>query len=558
MEKIWLSHYKPGIPTGLEIEYTTLVDLFAEACNKFPDHRSITCHGVSFTYDEVRQKVIQFANGLQSLGVEKGDRVALVLPNSLQYPIAHFAILALGAVVVNVNPLYTVDEMEYILQDSTPKVVICFDMFAEKLNNAVKKSQTEHVVMTHFADPYPFFKRKVINGFLRYIAKVNPKLSYKPIMWRDLFSMPIKTTSFARINHEDLAFIQYTGATTGRPKGAMLTHANMVANVRQVSAVIEAQVKDWSIQISMNALPLYHIFSLHSNLYVPFFHGAESVMVPNARNIKSLVRLMNKTPFTIFNSLDSLYHKLLETPAFTKLDHSGYKYGICGGMPLRDSVAKRWQDLTGVIPANCYGMTEACPCISMSYFDQEYNGSAGYPAPSTDVEIRRLEDQSKICESGEAGVIYLRGPQFTKGYWKNPEATAKAFDADGWLISGDVGYFNESAQLVVSGRTSEMIIVSGFNVYPAEVERVIDVLTDVKEVAVVGLPNNDTGECVQAFVVLRENSMLTPEQIIIHSRKLLSKYKAPRRVYIIDELPKTLVGKVDKKLLVQNVLSGRG
>jgi long-chain acyl-CoA synthetase len=553
MEKIWLKHYKKGIPREITPEYTTIVDLFAEACQKYKNNRALTCHNVNLTYQEVNEKVVQIAAGLSALGVVKGDRVAVVLPNSLQYPLTIFAILALGAVVVNVNPLYTVDEMSYILQDSEPRVVVCLDMFAAKLNVVSGKFGIEQIVITKFGDPYPLLKRKGIGFFLRYFAKVNPQLTYQPKNWRDLFNFTGSKALFPRISADDMAFLQYTGATTGRPKGAILSHKNIVSNVRQVNAIIDAQVSDWDKQISLSALPLYHIFSLHSNLFTPFFHGAESVMVPNARNIKSLVRLMNKTPFSIFNSLDSLYHKLLETPAFTKVAHPHYKYGICGGMPLRESVAAHWQKLTGVIPANCYGMTEACPCISMNYFDTPYNGSAGYPAPSTEIEIRDSENPTRSVMVGDVGVIAVRGPQLAVGYWKNAEQTAKDFSADGWLLTGDMGYFNEHCQLVISGRVSEMIIVSGFNVYPAEVERVLDALNEVREVAVVGLPNEATGEEVVAYMVLKDGHTIGAEKIIQHCRKLLSKYKVPHKIFFIEHLPKTLVGKVDKKALLAQV-----
>lgn len=556
MDKPWLKDYKAGIPAEIAPVYETVVDLFADSCRRYASKKALTCHGVSLSFAEVHQRVINVAAGLAALGVSKGDRVAIILPNSLQYPITMFAVLLLGAVVVNVNPLYTVDEMQYIMEDAEPKVVVCLDMFAAKLNGCAGKFGIKQIIISHFADPYPVFKRTLIGFYLRYLARINPHLTYSAKKWRDLFNFRSAHGSYPRITLEDVAFIQYTGATTGRPKGAILTHGNMSSNIHQVNAIIDVQVNNWDEQILLCALPLYHIFSLHSNLFTPFFHGAETIMVPNARNIKSLVRLMNKTQFSVFNSLDSLYHKLLENDEFTKMNHDSYKYGICGGMPLRESVAAQWTKLTGVIPVNCYGMTEACPCISMSYFDEPYNGSAGFPAPSTEISIRQLADINQLQMVGESGAIVVRGPQFSKGYWKKPEQTKQAFTEDGWLITGDVGYFNDKNQLVISGRSSEMVIVSGFNVYPAEVERVLDQLSAIREASVVGRANEDTGEEVVACIVFHAGQTLPTTEIILHCRKLLSKYKVPHNIYILPELPKTLVGKVDKKVLLERLNSG--
>ncbi len=555
MEKIWLKNYKPGIPAEITEDDSTLVDMFEYACKSYATNRAVTCHNVTLSFAQLRGRVLKIAQGLADLGVSHGDRVAIILPNSIQYPLTVFAVLALGSIVVNINPLYTPNEIEYVIKDSEPKIIVTLDMFADKLNGLQNRYGVEHIVYSKIADPYPWFKRTVIGLVLRFIAGVNPKLKYKPKRWFDLFNNPQELTSYPEVSHDDIAFIQYTGATTGRPKGAMLLHRNIVANIKQVFAVIEPQVANIDQQVVISALPLYHIFSLTANLFTFFFHGSENVMIPNAKNIKDLVKTMNRTPFTIFNSLDTLYNKLLDYKPFTSVKHQYYRYGICGGMATRQSVADAWYKHTGLYPTNCYGLTETSPCVSMSYFDDPFSGAVGYPVPSTEIDIRDVETGQKSLNVGENGLIYIRGPQLMKGYWRNSEQTQKALTSDGWFCSGDIGYINDKGQLVISGRQTEMIIVSGFNVYPAEIERVIDELPEVKEVAVVGYPDPDTSEAVHAFIVFDGEHLLSQEEIIRYCRKSLTKYKMPKTITVVKELPKTLVGKIDKKAIVATYLA---
>lgn len=549
MEKIWLKNYRAGIPAEIQTDDSTLVDWFEQTCNGYADNKAITCHKVSLTYSELYDRVLRVAQGLSELGVRAGDRVAIILPNCLQYPISVFAVFMLGASVVNVNPLYTPTEIEFVMENAEPKVVICLDMFSAKLNGFYNKYGIQHIVTTKIADPYPVVKRNLINFFMRYIAKVKPVLKYKPVMWRDLFTNSVKFSQQPKLTGDDLAFIQYTSATTGQPKGAMLLHRNIVSNVRQIIAVVSPQIDGMDKQVVICALPLYHIFSLTANLLLFMFNGSEIVMIPNARNIKDVVRTMNNTPFTVFNSLDSLYHKLLEQDKFVNAPHPHYKYGICGGMATRQSVADEWYEKTANYPSNCYGLTEASPCVTMNYLDDVFDGSVGLPAPSTEIEIRDIETMTRVLEFGQAGVIFLRGPQIMSGYWRNPEQTAKSLSSDGWFYTGDIGYFNESGVLFVTSRVTEMIIVSGFNVYPAEIERVLDELHNIKEIAVVGKPQEHTGEGVHAYIVLHEGKELSEEMIVLHCRKKLTKYKLPHYFHFVDELPKTAVGKIDKKKL---------
>lgn len=555
MEKIWLKNYKPKIPLEITLDNKTLVDMFEYACNIYAHKRAVTCHNVTLSFTEVREQAYKIAQGLADLGVSHGDRVVLILPNSIQYALTVFAILLLGAIIVNINPIYTAAEIEYIIQDSTPKVIVTLDIFAHKLNGISNKYGIEHIITSRISDPYPWLKRCLIGIGSRLSAGITPRLKYKPVKWSKLLSHTKLFTPHLPVNHADIAFIQYTGATTGQPKGAILLHRNIVANIKQIYAVIEPQVANVDEQVVINALPLYHIFSLTANLFTFFFHGAENVMVPNVRNIKDLVRTMNETPFTVFNSLDTLYNKLLECKTFTETAHPYYKYGICGGMATRQSIAETWFKQTGVYPTNCYGLTETSPCVTMSYFDEPFTGLVGYPVPSTEIDIRDIATGTKSLNIRESGLIYVRGPQIMQGYWQNPVETQNVLSLDGWLYTGDIGYINEEGQLMISSRETEMIIVSGFNVYPAEIERVICELPGIKEAAVIGYPDDETYEAVHAFIVFVDKidkNFLSHDELIGHCSKNLAKYKIPKTITVVNELPRTLVGKIDKKAITAN------
>lgn len=552
MDKVWLKNYMLGTAHEIPPSDKTLIDLFDDACQRFNEKKAITCHDCSITFASFKKHVLILAQEMIALGIKKGDRVAVMLPNSLQYPIAVFAIFAAGATVVNVNPLYTADEVLYILQDSRPSLIICLDMLANKLAGCKGKYGINNIITTNIADLYPFFKRNIIKFVQKYIQKTIPSLDYDAISFRTFCTSNKSLNSYVKIDKDQLAFIQYTGATTGRPKGAMLSHSNIVSNIRQIHAVLIPQKVELDEQIVMCVLPLYHIFSLTANLFTFTLSGAENVMIPNPKDFKSLIKTLNKTPFTIFNSLDTLYHKLLESPEFVNTPHTTYKYGICGGMATRISVANEIAKVLGHPPANCYGLSETSPAVSMSYLNEEYNGSVGFPIPSTEISIRALKNLTQEVEIGIEGVILVRGPQVMSGYWNNPEQTKKALSSDGWLNTGDVGYFTPEGRLFITSRVTEMIIVSGFNVYPAEIERVIDDLDYVKEVAVVGRPDENTGEAAHVYIVLKDDALATPEEIIKHCKKYLTKYKIPRTVHFLSELPKTAVGKIDKKNIVHN------
>ncbi|MFN7094694.1 MAG: AMP-binding protein, partial [Burkholderiales bacterium] len=450
-------------------------------------------------------------------------------------------------IVVNINPLYTEYEVEYLLQNSGAKVVIVLDLMAKKLNNLYGKNGLEHVVVTKVSDPYPFIKRNLINFALKYIKRVDSSYTFKAHDYRDLLSYNKTLSYIPEVKSEDLAFIQYTGATTGKPKGAMLSHGNVVANIDQIYAWLIPQI-ELTDHVVIDALPLYHIFSLTANLFTFFFTGNHNIMIPNPRDVKDVVKTLVNNPFTVFSALDTLYSHLLNSAEFTRNKYPYFKYSVAGGMPARSSVANEWYELTKVMPSNCYGLTEASPAVTMNPMNNQFDGSVGFPIPSTEVEIRNLVTGEPL-PLGQTGAVYIRGPQLMRGYWNAPEQTAAALDKDGWFNTKDIGYLNEQGKLFLNGRQSEMIIVSGFNVYPAEVEAVLDQIPAIKEVAVTGMANKLTGEAVVAFVVLHPEQEITEAEIVKQCRKKLTSYKVPRQVFMLKELPKTLVGKIDKVAL---------
>lgn len=548
--KIWLENYPNNIPKTIELNNDTLVEMFDRVVKDYPDNISLMCDFEGLTYSKVGYYVDNLAQSLIELGVKKGDKVAIILPNLIQYPIALFAILKIGAVVVNINPLYTVNEMEYILNNSESKVAIVLDIFANKLNSIYKKHYLKEVIVTSLPDCYPLIKQFIINFAIKYIKFLNTNYTYKAHSFKKFINC---NKSFDKntilISNEDIAFIQYTGATTGRPKGAILTHKNVVSNVLQITAYCIPQMSEsLDKQVIICALPLYHIFSLTSNLFTFFFYGAKIVMVMNPRDLKSLLKILAKTPFTIFNSLDTLYKHLLDSEKFHEYKFPEFKYSIAGGMVAHKNVMDRWFKATKVMPSNCYGLTETSPAVTMSLLVDDFDGSVGYPIPLTDVEIRDKSDFSKVLPTNEIGVIFIKGPQVFSGYYHNQEQTKNAFDSDGWFNSSDLGYLNEKGKLFISGRNSELIIVSGLKVYPIEIESVILEIQNVSDVAVIGVPSINTGEEIVAYVVTKSNTLTTTD-IIKYCRLKLTNYKIPQQIKFVSAIPKTLVGKIDRKEL---------
>lgn len=549
MEKTWTKHYPAGVPAEVTIENKTLVNMFDEICVKFSKHKAFTCHNYSVTFEQVANTVENLAVSMYNLGVRKGDRVAIIMPNIMQYPIIIFAILKLGAVVVNINPLYTESEMAYILENSGTKVAVVLNIMAKKLNNQLGNGALKNIIVTKVPDMYPWLKRCVINLVIEKVKKVDVSYSYQAHMFKDLISSKSKLDYNPELVNTDMAFLQYTGATTGKPKGAILSHRNIVGNITQIHAWLTPQCGSLSNQVVIDALPLYHIFSLTANLFTFFFAGSENVMVPNPRDTKDLIKILTSNNFTIFNALDTLYSHMLASSEFKQIKYPYFKYSVAGGMPARASVAHEWFNVTGVMPSNCYGMTEASPSVAMSLIDNTFDGSVGFPIPSTEVEIRSI-DTNEALALGENGVIWVRGPQVMSGYWNNPEQTAKALDSNSWFNTGDIGYLNAVGKLFISGRLNDMIIVSGFNVYPVEIENVLDSIEDIKESAVIGVPDDSCGERIVAFVEFKPGKIMLESEIRVEARKKLTSYKIPREVIILKEdLPKTLVGKIDKVAL---------
>ena len=549
MEKVWLEHYPRGVVHEISEDNRTLNDLLDEVCAKYPNNRAITSHNESISFATFQKYVNNFAASLAHLGVGHGDRVAVILPNIMQYPISIFAILRLGAVVVNINPLYTEHEIDYLLENSGCKIVVVLNLIAAKLDKLYSKHHLEHVIVTQIPDPYPYLKRLFMNFAIRYIKKRSGVYSYKAQNFRELMlCRPRASTVMPKTHCHDLAFIQYTSATTGKPKGAMLLHKNIVANINQVHAWLVPQISNLDQQVVINALPLYHIFSLTANLFTFLFTGSENIMILNPHDTADMVKILNQSKFTIFSALDTLYSHLLQSKEFKSHKYPAFKYSVAGGMASRESVMREWFAVTKVMPTNCYGLTEASPAVTLNPLDNSYDGTVGYPMPSTDLEIRDLAT-GKVLNLGEAGLVWVKGPQIMEGYWHNPEQTQLAFDMNGWFNTHDIGYLSKEGKLTLVSRYSDMIIVSGFNVYPAEVEAVLDTFVEVHESAVLGVKHAATGEMIVAFLVLKPGYTVSAQEVITRCHHDLSGYKVPSKIYFVNSLPKTLIGKVDKKAL---------
>lgn len=556
MDKIWLKNYPKNVPYTVNTDNRTLNELFESVCKKFPDHKAFTCNNVTLSYSTANTYVNNLASSLINLGISHGDRVAVIMPNLIQYPLSIFAILKIGAIVVNINPLYTPNEIDYLLENSGAKAVIVLDMMAGKLNDLHNMHNVKNVIVTKLADVYPFFKRNFISFAIKYLKRIDISYTYKAHDFREMVCKEAKPIEPLNVVSEDIAFIQYTGATTGKPKGAVLLHRSIVSNLNQIHAWLTNTVGPLDKEVVIDALPLYHIFSLTANLFTFFFEGSENIMVTNPKDVTDLVKTLNQSKFTVFSALDTLYNHLLNSPEFVSQKFPYFKYSVAGGMPARQSVADKWKEVTGVIPSNCYGMTEASPAATMNVLGEPFDGSVGFPIPSTEIEIRDLTT-SAVLPQGETGVVWVRGPQLMREYWNNIEQTKLSFDENGWFNSKDVGYLNDKGKLFLSGRQSEMIIVSGFNVYPAEVELVIDSFKEIKESAVIGVSDSTSGEAVVAFVVFKPGLHLQETDIIMQCKEKLTGYKVPRHIHIVDELPKTLVGKIDKSALAKQCKAAR-
>jgi len=556
--RIWLSSYVKGVPHDIDAnKYRSLGQYFDECINKFRHRPGFVSIGTEMSNDRLDRLVSAFAAWLQSQGVKKGDRVAIMLPNTFQYPVCLFAVLKLGAVVVNINPLYTARELAHALNDSGAETIIVMETFAKTLQEAMTGSKLKRVVLTQIGDLLSDglinAKGRLLNFVLKNVQKMVPAYSLPGAFWmRNVLKEGARLKfKAADVTPEDLAFLQYTGGTTGVSKGAMLTHRNVLANCQQALAFAEGQLTD-ETETVVTLIPMYHIFSLTVNGLIFMGLGGRNILVANPRDTKRVMMILKKERFSGITGVNTLFASFLEDPAFAKLDFSKLKLPIAGGMALMRSTAERWNQVTGCPIVEGYGLTECSPIVSQAPVDLSkprpvFTGSIGVPVPSTEVRMRR--DDGSWANIGEPGELCVRGPQVMKGYWNRPEETAKVIDSEGWLATGDIAVMDEKGFLKIVDRKKDMILVSGFNVYPNEIEDVVAMHPDVKEVAAVGVPDEVAGERVKVIIVPR-NPGLTKEAIIEHCRKNLTGYKIPRIVeFRTEELPKTPVGKILRREL---------
>lgn len=550
MDKVWLKHYPKGVPAEINLhEFGSLNDIFERACSRYRQRRAFSNMGASLSYGRLDELSRAFAAFLQRrAGLQRGDRVAIMMPNLLQYPVALFGALRAGMVVVNVNPLYTARELEHQMQDSGAKAIVVVENFAATVAQVLPNTALKTVITTQIGDLLPFPKSALVNFAVKRIKRMVPSwhiphaLRFKKV----LDDGAAERFELVKTGHEDVAFLQYTGGTTGIAKGAVLTHGNMVANVQQASAWMAPHTKE-SGEVVITALPLYHIFSLTVNCMTFMKIGAENVLITNPRDFAGFVKELKHAAFTVITGVNTLFNALLNTPGFREIDFSHLKIALGGAMAVQRAVAESWKAATGVALLEGYGLTEASPAVCVNPLSNtEYNGSIGLPLPSTELSIR--DDEAKELAIGEVGEICARGPQVMRGYWNRPEETVKVLSPDGWLRTGDVGRMDEKGYVYIEDRKKDMILVSGFNVYPNEIENVVASHDGVLEVAAIGVPDAHSGEAVKLFVVKRDPE-LTAERIIEHCRRNLAAYKVPRHVEFRKELPKTNVGKILRRAL---------
>jgi len=549
-ERPWLAQYPERVPPQIDVdEFPSVVAVLESAIENYRDRPAFANLGKTLTYAEIDQLSAQFAAYLLGeLKLKKGDRVAIMMPNCLQYPIATFGVLRAGLTVVNTNPMYTARELRHQLVDSGASVILVLDNFAHTVQEVIGDTQVKQVVTTGLGDMLGFPKGSIVNFVLKYIKKMVPEYDLPgAIRFRDALALGQRHSLPAvDIESSDIAFLQYTGGTTGVAKGAMLTHRNMVANMQQAAAWVGTNVR-MGEEVIITALPLYHIFALTANGLVFMKFGGLNHMITNPRDMKAFIKELKSVRFTAITGVNTLFNGLLNTPGFSELDFSGLHLTLGGGMAVQRSVADRWKQVTGVTLVEAYGLTESAPAACINPMDlADYNGAIGLPIPSTDACVK--DEAGNALPQGEVGELCIRGPQVMKGYWKRPEETAAAIDADGWLHTGDMARMDEQGFFYIVDRKKDMILVSGFNVYPNEVEDVIAMMPGVLEVAAVGVPDEKSGEAVKVVIVKKDPS-LTAEQVKAHARENLTGYKHPRYVEFRTELPKTNVGKILRREL---------
>lgn len=548
-DKPWLKSYPPGVPEQIDLSsFHSIVDVLEQSCSKYKDRMAYHNMGAELSYSELDYLTRNFAASLQNMGLQQGDRIALMMPNILQYPVALFGALRAGLVVVNTNPMYTARELRHQLVDSGAKAIVVVENFASVLESVRGEVPLEHIITTGVGDLLDFPKSMLVNFVLRHVKKTIPawKLPGSE-KFQDVLDkgkkLPLKPVNIA---FEDVAFLQYTGGTTGVAKGAMLTHRNIVANLLQARAWL-AQLDDDSQETIITALPLYHIFALTANCLTFLYLGGSNVLVTDPRDMAGFVKEIGRHPFTVITGVNTLFNALLHTDGFSELDFSTLKVTLGGGMAVQKAVAELWKEVTGVTLVEAYGLTETSPaaCINPVTLE-EYNGYIGLPISSTEGAIKN--EEGVFLPVGETGELCIRGPQVMKGYWQRPEATDEVLDENGWLHTGDIALMTEEGYFKIVDRKKDMILVSGFNVYPNEIEDVLALHPKVLEVAAIGVPDEKSGEVVSLFVV-KKDPTLTKEEVKAFCKENLTGYKRPRYIEFRDDLPKSNVGKILRREL---------
>jgi len=548
MDKVWLKSYPAGVPAEIDVtQYESVREVLEDSCAKYGSRRAYSCMGRAITFDELDALSAAFGAFLQARGLAKGARVALMMPNVLQYPVCLFGVLRAGCTVVNTNPLYTARELEHQLSDSGAEVIVVVENFAHTVAEVVGKTKVKQVIVTSIGEMLGI-KGWLIDFVLRRVKKMIPR-------WQIAGAISLRAAlaegrrhklETVAIGHDDIAFLQYTGGTTGVAKGAMLQHRNIVANLLQAGAWVKPFLGSQS-HVVITPLPLYHIFSLTANCLTFMTLGGENVLITNPRDIPAFVKELARHRFTAITGVNTLFNALLNDPDFHKLDFSPLRMTLGGGMAVQKAVAERWAAVTSKPLIEAYGLTETSPAVTINPLDlQEYNGSIGLPVPSTDIELR--DDDGRAVSLGKPGELWVKGPQVMAGYWHRPDETAKVIDDRGWLATGDIGVMDECGFVRIVDRKKDMILVSGFNVYPNEIEAVVAMHPGVLECAAIGAPDEKSGEAVKLFVVKKDSS-LTAAALLEHCRAHLTGYKCPREVEFRDELPKSNVGKILRREL---------
>ncbi|QEH08690.1 long-chain-fatty-acid--CoA ligase FadD [Histophilus somni] len=551
MQKTWFQNYPEGSPLELDTsKYESLLDMLDKAIREHPDRPAYVNMGQVLTFRKLEERSRAFAAYLQNeLKLKRGERVALMMPNLLQYPIALFGTLRAGLVVVNVNPLYTPRELEHQLQDSGAIAIVVVSNFASTLEKVVFNTNIKHVILTRMGDQLSFGKRTLVNFVVKYIKKLVPKYKLpSAVTFREVLAVG-KNRQYVRpqVERTDLAFLQYTGGTTGVAKGAMLTHGNIITNIFQAAWIASPFVGDHKKQRkAIIALPLYHIFALTANCLLFIELGITAVLITNPRDIDGFIKELKKHRFVGITGVNTLFNALLNNENFKEVDFSALKLSVGGGMAIQQSVATRWHELTGCNIIEGYGMTECSPLIAACPINVvKHNGTIGVPVPNTDIKI--VKDDGSLAELDEPGELWVKGEQVMQGYWQRPEATEEVLK-DGWLATGDIVIMDKTYSLRIVDRKKDIIIVSGFNVYPNEIEDVVMLNPKVAEVVAIGIPDEVSGEKIKIFVVKKDDS-LTRDEIRQHCRQYLTGYKIPKYIEFRDELPKSNVGKILRRVL---------